>query len=231
MADQCSSSANGYPSDCEVMEGYRTMAREREARQNDPHRRRALAKAKEIRLLLLDVDGVLTNGNLLYTGSSEESKFFNTQDGFGIRLLREAGIDTGIITARKSEVVGRRAGELKMRYIYQGMGNKHEAFKEILTASGLKPFEVAYMGDDWLDLVLLQQVGLAIAPANGVREVKEAVHFITERPGGSGAVRDACDLILEAKNMTAELLQKYRTPIHETPCNPLTKNSSQETCK
>lgn len=230
MAEQCSSTANGYPSDCEVMEGYRTMAREREARQDDPYRRRALVKAKEIRLLLLDVDGVLTNGNLLYSGSSEESKSFNTQDGFGIRLLREAGIDTGIITARKSEVVARRAGELKMRYIYQGMGNKYEAFKEILTVSRLKPFEIAYMGDDWLDLVLLQQVGLAIAPANGVREVKDTVHFVTERQGGAGAVRDACDLILEAKNLTAVLLQKYRTPTHETSALPHSKNSSQNTC-
>ena len=187
------------------MEGYRTMARERDGRREDPYRQRALAKAKEIRLLLLDVDGVLTNGNLLYSTSSEESKSFNTQDGFGIRLLHEAGIDVGIVTARKSEVVARRAGELKMRYVYQGM-----AFKEIIKASGLKPVEVAYMGDDWLDLVLLQQVGLAIAPANGVREVKETAHFITERAGGAGAVRDACDLILEAKNLVAELLQKYR---------------------
>lgn len=208
MADQCSSST-GYPSDCEVTEGYRTIARDRNARQLDPDRQRALAKAKEIRLLLLDVDGVLTNGNLLYSGNSEESKSFNTQDGFGIRLLHEAGIDVGIITARKSEVVARRAGELKMRFIYQGMANKQEAFKEIMKASGLRPFEVAYMGDDWLDLVLLQQVGLAIAPANGVREVKETAHFVTERAGGAGAVRDACDLILEAKNLIAELLQKY----------------------
>lgn len=192
------------------MEGYRTMARERDARRDDPYRQRALAKAKEIRLLLLDVDGVLTNGNLLYTGNSEESKSFNTQDGFGIRLLHEAGIDVGVITARRSEVVARRAGELKMRYIYQGMANKHEAFKEIIKVSGFKPVEVAYMGDDWLDLVLLQQVGLAVAPANGVREVKETAHYVTERAGGAGAVREACDLILEAKNLVAELLQKYR---------------------
>ena len=186
------------------------MARERSTPQNDPERQRVLARAREIRLLLLDVDGVLTNGNLLYSGSSEESKSFNTQDGFGIRLLQEAGIDVGVITARKSEVVARRAGELKMRFIYQGMRNKQEALKEILRASGLKLFEVAYMGDDWLDLVLLQQVGLAIAPANGVREVKETAHFVTDRAGGAGAVRDACDLILEAKNLMAELLQKYR---------------------
>ncbi|EKD38705.1 MAG: hypothetical protein ACD_75C00636G0003 [uncultured bacterium] len=209
MTNHCSSTPPGYPSDCEVMEGYRTMAREREARPIDQNRQRVFARTKEIRLLLLDVDGVLTNGALHYSGSNEESKSFHTQDGFGIRLLQEAGIDTGVITARKSEVVARRAGELKMRYIYQGTRNKNEALKEILQVSGYRPFQVAYMGDDWLDLVLLQQVGLAIAPANAVREVKEIAHFVTEREGGAGGVRDACDLILEAKNLVAEMLQKY----------------------
>jgi len=192
------------------MEGYRTIARERENQEIHPQRMRVLAKAKDIRLLLLDVDGVLTNGSLIYTGGTEESKAFNTQDGFGLRLLQEVGIDVGIITARKSEVVARRASELKMRFIYQGLPNKNEAFKDILKVSGLRPFEVAYMGDDWLDLVLLQQVGLAITPANAVREVQEVAHFITSRMGGEGAVRDACDLILEAQNLTKELLQKYR---------------------
>lgn len=192
------------------MEGYRTIAREKASQEINPQRKKALAKAKDIRLLLLDVDGVLTNGSLLYTGSSEESKAFNTQDGFGLRLLQEAGIDIGVITARKSEVVARRANELKIRFIYQGTPNKIEALKDILKVSGLRPFEIAYMGDDWLDLVILQQVGLAIAPANGVCEVQEIAHFVTKRMGGEGAVRDACDLILEAQNLTEQLLQKYR---------------------
>lgn len=219
MSDDCSTTSPGYPSDCEVTEGYRSMAREREARQSAPNLQRVFARAKEIRLLLLDVDGVLTDGTLHYSGSSGESKSFNTQDGFGIRLLQEAGIDAGVITARQSEVVSRRAGELKMRYIYQGMRNKREAFKEILQVSGYRPFQVAYMGDDWLDLVLLQQVGFAIAPANAVPEVKDVAHFVTERAGGSGAVRDACDLILEAKNLKTDLLRKYRS------LSPFTKNS------
>lgn len=179
--------------------------------EKSPEYTRALAKAKDVRLLILDVDGVLTDGNLLYTDAAAESKSFNTQDGFGLRLLLDSGIDVGIITARKSEVVARRAKELKMTYIYQGMGNKNEAFKDILKASGLKPYEIAYMGDDWLDLVLLEQVGLAITPANGVGEVKEVVHFITERSGGSGAVRDACNLILDAKDLTQQLLQSYKS--------------------
>lgn len=210
MADQCSQPPTDYPSDCEILEGYRTRARERDNQIDDPHRRRALAKAKEIMLLLLDVDGVLTDGNLLYSGKDQESKSFNTQDGFGLRLLHEAEVEVGVITARKSEVVARRAEELKMRYVFQGVPNKNVAFKEIMQVSGFKPYQIAYMGDDWLDLVLLQQVGLAIVPANGVRQVKEIAHFITERPGGAGAVRDACDLIIEAKDLAMELLQKYK---------------------
>ncbi len=210
MADNCSTSPTEYPSDCEILEGYRTRARERESGKDDPHRLRALARAKEIKLLLLDVDGVLTDGNLLYSSSGEESKSFNTQDGFGLRLLADAGLQAGVITARESEVVARRAAELKMRYIYQGVANKNDAFREVMKAAGLKPYQVAYMGDDWLDLGLLQRVGLAMAPANGVREVKAVAHFISERPGGGGAVRDACDLLLEAQNRTMELLQKYR---------------------
>jgi 3-deoxy-D-manno-octulosonate 8-phosphate phosphatase (KDO 8-P phosphatase) len=213
MSDQCfnppASCSADYPSDCEILENYRTRVREKGSQSNDPVRKRALAKAKDVKLLLLDVDGVLTDGNLLYSGSGEESKAFNTQDGFGLRLLREAGVEVGVITARKSEVVARRANELKMHYIYQGVRNKNDAFKEIMKVSGLKPYQIAYMGDDWLDLTLLQQVGLAIVPANGVREVKDIAHFITERSGGAGAVRDACDLIVESKNLLMELLQKY----------------------
>lgn len=211
MNDSCSLPADsGYPSDCEIIDGYRALARQRSSRHPSPHRTRALARAKDIRLLLLDVDGVLTDGTLVYTGSSEESKSFHTQDGFGIRLLHETGIKVGVITARKSVLVQRRAAELKMDYIYQGVPNKSDAFSEIMKSSTLKPFEVAYMGDDWLDITILQRVGLAVAPSNGVAEVKEIAHYITEMPGGHGAVRDCCDLILEAQNRLSDLLQKYK---------------------
>ncbi len=173
-------------------------------------RKQALDRAKKIKLLLLDVDGVLTDGTLVYTGSNEESKSFHTQDGFGIRLLQETGVAVGVITARKSIVVQRRATELKMDYIYQGIANKITAFNEILKHSGLNPFEVAYMGDDWLDLTILQQVGLAVAPANGVPEVREVVHYVTDMPGGHGAVRDCCNFIIEAKKLLKDLLQEYK---------------------
>lgn len=210
MSSDCTITPEGYPSDCEVLEGYRARSREKHAINDNPAYQRALAKAKPIKLLLLDVDGVLTDGNLHYTGETGEGKSFNTQDGFGLRLLREAEIDVGIITARKSAVVERRAKELKMTYIYQGVPNKQQAFKDIQKTSTYKPFEIGYMGDDWLDLILLQQVGLAVAPANGVAEVKEVAHFVTKRSGGCGAVRDVCDLILEAKGLTAKLLQNYK---------------------
>lgn len=210
MAEQCPPSPTGYPSDCEVLEGYRTRARQKNEILTSPQRQLALARAKEISLLLLDVDGVLTDGTLIYTDHTAESKAFHTQDGFGLRLLNEAGVDVGIITARKSQVVERRAKELKMRFIYQGCTNKNATLKEIIKESKLKPYQIAYMGDDWLDIVLLQQVGLAISPANGVGEVKEIAHFVSEKSGGNGAVRDACDLILEGKNLYDSLLQQYK---------------------
>jgi 3-deoxy-D-manno-octulosonate 8-phosphate phosphatase (KDO 8-P phosphatase) len=209
--DSCSPTKPGqYPSDCEILEGYRTMAGNQAAR---PARSAAwlaaLSKARPIRTLLLDVDGVLTDGSLIYSHEGQESKTFNTQDGFGLRLLQEAGLEVGVITARSSEAVARRCANLKMRYVYQGIINKLEVFKEILNQSGCKPFEIAYMGDDWLDLALLTRAGFSAAPANGVREVQEVAHYTTEHSGGHGAVRELCDLILEAKGRYQELLQSY----------------------
>jgi 3-deoxy-D-manno-octulosonate 8-phosphate phosphatase (KDO 8-P phosphatase) len=186
------------------------MARERmQGSGLERERRVVLDKAKDIKILLLDVDGVLTDGTLLYSNSGEECKSFNTQDGFGLRLLREAGIETGLISARSSEAVGRRARELRITFVYQDAGNKLEAFQEILRVSGCRPFEIAYMGDDWLDLVLLSRVGLAFAPANAVQAVREAAHYVTYRPGGCGAVREVCDLLIEGKGLATELLQRY----------------------
>ncbi len=169
-----------------------------------------LQQAEKIELVLLDVDGVLTDGTLLYTDSASESKSFHTQDGFGLRLLKEAGIKTGIITARKSAVVTRRAEELQLDYIYQGARNKLAACEEIIADSNSRIEQIAYMGDDWLDLTLFSCVGLAVSPANGVKEVQAAAHFVTPRPGGAGAVRDLCDLLLAARGITHRLLQLYQ---------------------
>ncbi|MBL4904164.1 MAG: HAD hydrolase family protein [Desulfocapsa sp.] len=209
--DSCTPSGPGsYPSDCEVREGYRQIVRDK-AMQNTRSEawRRTLGKAKDINLLLLDVDGVMTDGSLIYSHEGKESKSFNTQDGFGLRILQDAGVKVGIITARSSEALERRSRDLKITYLYQGASNKLDAYKEIVKSSGLKPFEIAYMGDDWLDMVLLKRVGLAVAPANAVFEVREMVHYTTEQSGGHGAVRELCDLILEAKGKHKELYYQY----------------------
>jgi 3-deoxy-D-manno-octulosonate 8-phosphate phosphatase (KDO 8-P phosphatase) len=211
MNDPCTPSPPGsYPSDCEITEGYRTMARNRiSTADQDGQRLTALAKAAPLRLLLLDVDGVLTDGSIFFSHDGMESKAFNTQDGFGLKLLLEAGIETGVITARTSEAVSRRVRDLKMRYVFQGESNKLTAYTEIVRQSGLKPFEIAYMGDDWLDLVLLVRVGFAAAPANAVEEVKRIAHYVCRKPGGHGAVREICDFLLEAKGINQQLLQTY----------------------
>lgn len=211
MTNPCSPANPGaYPSDCEITEGYRTLARERTQRA-DSSRDNLLVrdKAKEIQILLLDVDGVMTDGTIHYSGGEVEGKSFHTQDGFGLRLLQEAGIEAGLITARCSEAVTRRASELKLRYTFQGSSNKLATLNEILKTSGFRPYQIAYMGDDWLDLCLLSRVGLALAPANAVAAVRETAHYVTSRPGGAGAVREACEVILEAKGLLAGLLQRY----------------------
>jgi len=209
--DSCTPTGPGaYPSDCEVREGYRQLVREKAGQSNRSEAwQTALPKAKSIKLLLLDVDGVLTDGNLIYSHEGKESKSFNTQDGFGLRILQDAGVQVGIITARSSDALDRRCKDLKISLIYQGAANKLIAYKEIVKTTGLKPFEIAYMGDDWLDLVLLKRVGLSVAPANAVAEVKNMVHYTTEQSGGRGAVRELCDLILEAKGKHKELYQHY----------------------
>lgn len=203
---ECPTGQSPYPSDCEITEGLKKMAQNKAIQSLDE---RLMARAKHIRILLLDVDGVLTDGTLILSSQGDESKGFNTQDGFGIRLLQEAGVDVGVITARSSAVVTTRCENLKMKYVYQGNSDKLEAYNDILKKSGVKPFEIGYMGDDWLDLILLKRVGFAAAPANAVSEVKNAVHYTTPQHGGSGAVREVCDVILQAKGVHQQLLQSY----------------------
>ena len=196
-----------YPTDCEVLAGYRYRADARRLPSSLPEPLRARAAA--IRLVLFDVDGVLSDGSIIYTESGGEAKSFCTQDGLGINLLHRAAIRTGLITARRSDIVRRRAEELGMEYLLQGVEKKLDAFRDILQRSGCKPFEVCYMGDDWIDLPLLTRVGLAACPANAVPEVRSACHVQTTRQGGSGAVRELCDLIITAKGIKETLLQQF----------------------
>lgn len=200
----------GYPSDCELTQGL--LARSRDASQPLPRGegwRSALPRAAQVRLLLLDVDGVLTDGTIYYAPDGGESKGFNTQDGFGLRMLQESGVEVGLITARRSEAVTRRAEDLRLKHVFQGVGRKMEVYETLLRETGLRPPQTAYMGDDWLDLPLLARVGLAAAPANAVAEVRQRVHYVAERSGGQGAVRELCELILEARGELSVLLRKY----------------------
>src|SRR5215469_2983785 len=166
-----------------------------------------VARAKKIRVLLMDVDGVLTDGRIWLLsrldGTASEIKGFSAYDGAGLKLARAAGLRTGLITGRESSAVSQRARECEMEFVYQHRATKIEAFDEILRATAADPSEVAYVGDDLPDLSILQRVGLAAAVANAVPEVKQAAHFVTKRSGGEGAVREVVELIVKAQGKWA----------------------------
>ena len=168
-----------------------------------------LARARRVKLLLLDVDGVLTDGRVILGPDGMELKAFNSQDGFGLKRLGENGVACGVITGRGSAALQRRAKELGFRHLVENTEDKLPAFEAIIKQEGLTAEECAYMGDDWPDLPLLCRVGLALAPANAAPEVKRRAHFVTERAGGAGAVREACELILKAQGRFDSLLAKY----------------------
>ncbi len=208
--DSCPPANSPYPSDCEVTEALREKARRRqEPVARTPQWQALYPRARPIKLLLLDVDGVLTDGTITYTDDGNEIKSFHTRDGFGLRILQEAGVEVGLITARSSKAVARRADDLKLKHVFQKARNKLEIFQKLLIELSLSPVEVAYMGDDWLDLPLITRVGLAATVVDGAAEVKQRAHFISENKGGYGAVRELCDLILEAKGVHRELLALY----------------------
>ena len=156
-------------------------------------------KAKEIRYLLLDVDGVMTNGMLFFDENGNELKAFSVYDGHGIVLLRTVGIGVGILSGRTSPVVTWRAKELRIEDVYQGVFDKMTAYETILKKRRLRDEEVAYIGDDLIDLPILRKVGLSIAVANAIDSVKKEVDWVTSRRGGEGAVREVIDFILSAR--------------------------------
>jgi 3-deoxy-D-manno-octulosonate 8-phosphate phosphatase (KDO 8-P phosphatase) len=162
-----------------------------------------------IKLIVLDVDGVLTDG-ILYIGSNgEEYKGFHTQDGMGISLAHYAGLKTAIISGRNSKAVSKRARELKVNYVYQGITDKVQVLNELLNHFGLHPKEVCYMGDDLNDLPILNLVGLSFAPANATTLVKENVDYVTERSGGYGAVREMIEYILKKQYNFEKLVNDF----------------------
>ena len=156
-------------------------------------------KLAGIKLVAFDVDGVLTNGDIIYTNSGEEIKAFNAKDGQGINLLNKRGFITAIITARQTSIVDKRAKDLEIPEVFQGAKNKFEAIKVLMAKYNLDLSEIAYVGDDLPDICVLEKVGLACCPVDAVDEVKRICHFVSDKEGGKGAVRQITDLLMAAK--------------------------------
>jgi 3-deoxy-D-manno-octulosonate 8-phosphate phosphatase (KDO 8-P phosphatase) len=169
--------------------------------------------ASKIRLLLMDVDGVLTDGKLYNVpgpdGSIFETKGFDSQDGIGLQWLARVGISTGVISGRLSPATAERARQCKMKYVYQGHTEKIPIINEILADAKLDPSEVAYVGDDLTDVVVMRRVGLAVATGNARPEVKAIAHYVTRNAGGQGAVREVVELLLKAQDRWGEILKHY----------------------
>src|ERR1043165_28668 len=166
-------------------------------------------RAARIKVVLMDCDGVLTDGRITLLSDGDEEKSFHTRDGHGIVLLHRAGLQSGIISGRKSTLVERRARELGMKYVRQGTWNKVEDFEAVLNEAGVDEKEVAFIGDDVTDVPLMRRSELAVAVADATSETKESAHYITRLPGGFGAVREVCELILKAQGLWADLMKRY----------------------
>lgn len=164
-------------------------------------------RARRLKLLLLDVDGVLTDGRVLMGPGGEEAKVFSIRDGSGIVWAQRTGLTVGLLTGRPSEVTNRRAAELGIEIIAQGDPGKSAAFEQILRGRGLIDAEVAYMGDDLIDLPVIRRAGISAAPADAVEEVKAAVHWVSRYNGGHGAVREFVELLLKSRGRWEALLR------------------------
>ena len=169
--------------------------------------------AKNIKVLIFDVDGVLTDGQIFVVpgpdGKGIESKGFAAHDGLGITLGRLGGLRIGIITKRNSQTVAIRARDLKLEFVYQGQAHKMNAIRDILAKTGYTIDQLAYVGDDIIDLPVMRQCGLSVATANARQQVKDAAHYITPNLGGQGAGRDAIDFILSAQGTLAQVIEQY----------------------
>ena len=166
-------------------------------------------RAARIKLLLMDCDGVLTDGRLWLTEEGDDQKSFNTRDGLGLSLLHRAGLRSGIISGRNSRAVTRRAQELGIEFVRQGDPDKIEAFQQILQQAGVDENEVAFIGDDLNDIPLMQRAELAVAVADAVFEARSVAHYVTQASGGQGAVREVIELILKSQGRWSDLLDNY----------------------
>lgn len=167
------------------------------------------ARAARIKLLILDVDGVMTDGRVVYDADGREIKFFDIQDGHGLKLLQRTGVKIALLSGRESNVNRIRAKELGIEELYEDCKIKLPVFEEILAAHKLPAQEVAFMGDDLIDLPPMRAAGLALAPSNAILEVKEAAHWVTPKPGGGGAVRLVCELIMKSAGTWPEVTARY----------------------
>ncbi|MDP2902586.1 MAG: 3-deoxy-manno-octulosonate-8-phosphatase KdsC [Methylovulum sp.] len=168
-----------------------------------------LEKAKKLKLLILDVDGVLTDGKLFFDNQGNEYKSFHAQDGHGIKLLRQTGVEVAIISGRKSIVVELRMKSLGIHHVYQGYEDKRAAFAGLIDHLGLTPEQVAHVGDDLLDLPIMSRVGLSVAVNDANNTVKQHADWCTTRAGGQGAVREVCDLIMQAQGYFDDIVNAY----------------------
>lgn len=166
-------------------------------------------KAAKIRLMLLDVDGVLTDGGIIIDSRGGETKRFDVRDGQGIALLIRAGITVGFVSGRSSNLVRHRAKELGVRIVYQGVQDKADAYKEIKKKTGFRDEQIAYLGDDIADLPIMRRVGLAMTVRDSWPGLKPRVDYVTQARGGRGAVREVSELLLKAQNIWHELLRRY----------------------
>ncbi len=166
-------------------------------------------KLKKIKLLLLDVDGILTDGSIMYTGKGEEIKIFNAKDGLGIKLLINAGIKVGIITGRKSQALTSRCRDLGIDIVFDGIQNKIKALETILKHTGIKPEETAFAGDDLPDLPVMKRVGLSVTVPDASGHVIDRADMVTVFKGGKGAVRQICEDILKAKDLWKETMAEF----------------------
>lgn len=170
---------------------------------------RVLTRAARVRLAVFDIDGVFTDGRLWFTDDGREFKVFHVLDGLGIKLLAEAGVRTAIISSRFSPVVGRRAAELGIELVYQDQDDKLACFQRILAALRLATEQAAYTGDDLPDLPVLKRAGLSVAVSNAHPMLGPHCHYRTHAPGGAGAVREVCDLILHAQGRLADIGRRF----------------------
>ena len=166
-------------------------------------------RAKRLKLMIFDVDGVLTDGGLRYGPEGELIKTFNALDGHGIKLLQKSGVHTAIISARQSPIVTRRATDLGISILLQGSEDKRSAFEKMITDLKLTPEECGFMGDDVIDLPVMTRVGFAISVPNGHAEVRSRAHYVAQAHGGNGAVREVCDFILRAQDNYDSALAPY----------------------